>query len=112
LKDVTVSNRARGLIEDPAAFRPKSAGTLPEVQSSAAKTHLPQLLDEVERCAMIVITRHGRPIARLVPDPEGRQARVAEAIENMKRLAQERAERFGPVSLEEIRAWRHEGHKY
>jgi prevent-host-death family protein len=107
-----VPKRPRGLREDPTPFRPKSAGSMREVQSSAAKTHLPQLLDEVERGATIVITRRGRPIARLVPDDEGRQARVAEAIDEMKKLAKERAERFGPVTVEEILAWRHEGHKY
>jgi prevent-host-death family protein len=32
-----------------------------------AKTHLPKLLDEVERGETIEITRHGRPVARLVP---------------------------------------------
>lgn len=32
-----------------------------------AKTHLPRLLDEVERGETIEITRHGRPVARIVP---------------------------------------------
>lgn len=32
-----------------------------------AKTHLPRLLVEVEAGRSFVITRHGRPIARLVP---------------------------------------------
>lgn len=32
-----------------------------------AKTHLPRLLDEVERAESITITKHGRPVARLVP---------------------------------------------
>ena len=31
-----------------------------EIQASEAKTHLPQLLDDVERGETIVITRHGR----------------------------------------------------
>lgn len=31
-----------------------------------AKTHLPRLLDEVEKGETIVITRHGRPVAKLV----------------------------------------------
>ena len=31
-----------------------------------AKTHLPRLLDRVEAGEEIVITRHGRPVARLV----------------------------------------------
>lgn len=34
-----------------------------------AKTHLPRLLDRVSRGEEIQITRNGRPIARLVPEP-------------------------------------------
>jgi prevent-host-death family protein len=32
-----------------------------------AKTHLPKLLNDVERGESVTITRHGRPVARLVP---------------------------------------------
>lgn len=32
-----------------------------------AKTHLPALLAKVEQGETVTITRHGRPIARLVP---------------------------------------------
>ena len=39
-----------------------------EIQASEAKTHLPQLLNDVERGETIVITRHGRAIARIVPE--------------------------------------------
>jgi antitoxin (DNA-binding transcriptional repressor) of toxin-antitoxin stability system len=35
-----------------------------EIQASDAKTHLPQILDEVERGETVVITRHGRATAR------------------------------------------------
>lgn len=49
-----------------------------------AKTHLPRLLDEVERGKTVLITRHGRPVARLVPvgplaDPETTVAAIREA---------------------------------
>lgn len=37
-----------------------------------AKTHLPRLLDEVEKGASFVITRHGRPVARLLGMRGGR----------------------------------------
>lgn len=46
------------------------------IGSYEAKTHLPQLLDRVERGEVVIITRRGRPAARLVPvdmgavDPE------------------------------------------
>ncbi len=32
-----------------------------------AKTHLPRLLDEVEKGERITITKHGRPVAILMP---------------------------------------------
>ncbi len=32
-----------------------------------AKTHLPALLAKVERGETVTITRHGRPVAKLVP---------------------------------------------
>ena len=35
-----------------------------------AKTKLPELLDQVERGRTIVITRHARNVARLVPDAQ------------------------------------------
>ena len=79
-----------------------------EVQASDAKSHLPQLLDEVERGETIVITRHGRPIARLVPEAERRQAEIQVAIDDIKALR-----RAGPkVSADEIRALINEGRKY
>src|SRR5947208_832060 len=37
------------------------------VGSYEAKTHLPELLDRVERGEIVVITRRGRPAAHLVP---------------------------------------------
>jgi prevent-host-death family protein len=37
------------------------------VGSYEAKTHLPRLLERVEQGEIITITRHGKPIARLVP---------------------------------------------
>jgi len=40
------------------------------VQSSEVKAKLPEFLDEVERGEVIVITRHGKPVAHLVPAPD------------------------------------------
>lgn len=79
-----------------------------EIQASEAKTHLPQLLDEVERGETIVITRHGRPIARLVPEVERRQVEIARAIESIRA----RRRRTGRITAEELLSARHEGHRY
>lgn len=80
-----------------------------EVQASEAKTHLPQLLDDVERGETILITRHGRPIARLVPEADRRQAEVDRAVANIRAIRQDKTDR---LSLDEILSSRHEGHRY
>jgi hypothetical protein len=47
-----------------------------------------------------------------VPDADHRQEQIEAAIEDMRQLAKERREKFGPVSVEEIISSIHEGHKY
>jgi prevent-host-death family protein len=79
-----------------------------EVQASDAKTHLPRLLDDVEAGKTIVITRHGKPIARLVPDEAHRNAEAAAAMETIRALRK----RVGKAPLQELLDARHEGHKY
>ena len=79
-----------------------------EIQASEAKTHLPQLLDAVEHGETIVITPHGRAIARLVPEADRRRAEIDRAIESIRALRQ----RAGKTSLDEWLATRHVGHKY
>jgi prevent-host-death family protein len=79
-----------------------------EIQASKAKTHLSQLLDEVERGETIVITRHGRAIARIVPETERRQAEIDGAIADIKALRRT----TGRISVDELLSARHEGHKY
>jgi prevent-host-death family protein len=76
-----------------------------EIQASEAKTHLPQLLDAVERGETIVITRHGRAIARIVPEAEHRQAEIRTAIDGIKALRRNGA----MLSVEEIHALIHDG---
>jgi prevent-host-death family protein len=79
-----------------------------EVSAYEAKTHLPRLLRAVERGETVVITRHGKPVARLVRYEDQRRADVKEVIERIKR---ERAGR-PRIALEELLTARHEGHKY
>ncbi|MBV9492098.1 MAG: type II toxin-antitoxin system prevent-host-death family antitoxin [Verrucomicrobia bacterium] len=79
-----------------------------EVQASEAKTHLPQLLADVERGETVVITRHGRAIARIVPDAHRRQEEVDRAIDSIKALRK----RTAKITLAELLSARHEGHTY
>jgi prevent-host-death family protein len=50
------------------------------VGSYEAKTHLPRLLEEVARGETITITKHGVPVARLVPVDASRSRDVREVI--------------------------------
>jgi prevent-host-death family protein len=79
-----------------------------EVQSSDAKTHLTQLLTDVERGETIVITRHGRPIARLVPELDQRAEAIQRTMDQIKALRATMPD----ISLNEMLEARHEGHRY
>lgn len=57
-----------------------------EIQASEAKTHLPRLLDEVERGETLVITRHGRRIARIVPEHDRRQEEIDKALADIAEI--------------------------
>jgi prevent-host-death family protein len=53
-----------------------------------AKTHFAELLDRVANGAELTITRHGTPVARLVPvDRQSTPAQRRAAIEGMRKLA-------------------------
>jgi prevent-host-death family protein len=79
-----------------------------EIQASEAKTHLPQLLDEVERGETLIITRHGRAIARIVPEADRRQEEIDRAIEQIRAIRK----RTGSITVEELQSSRDEGRKY
>lgn len=78
------------------------------VQASEAKIHLPQLLDQVEQGETIQITRHGRAIARLVPEPDQRRERLAETMAKIEELRKT----MPRLTIEEILSARDEGRKY
>ncbi len=57
-----------------------------EIGAYEAKTHLPALLDRVARGERFTITKHGRPVARLVPVGRAGPDSRREAIERLKRF--------------------------
>ena len=65
-----------------------------------AKTHLARLLEEVAAGETITITKHGVPIARLVPAVEDPREGVAEAVEAMKRFR--RGRKLGDLTIREM----------
>ena len=65
-----------------------------------AKTHLPALLDEVAAGGRIQITKHGKPIAILIPAEEMPDMSVKEAIATLKELRKGRT--LGGISIREM----------
>lgn len=57
-----------------------------EIGACEAKTHLPQLLERVKKGERFLITKHGRPVAELVPVRKRDPQRIRKAIENLKAL--------------------------
>jgi prevent-host-death family protein len=66
-----------------------------------AKTHLSSLLDRVARGEDVLITRHGKAVARLVPADVTDRAHVDEAISRLKALR--RGVTLGGISWKELR---------
>ena len=73
-----------------------------------AKTHLPRLLERVMRGESLTITRHGRPVARLVPVENDDRDRALQA--SLRIL--ERRRRLVRTSLSELIDTVHEGHRF
>lgn len=65
-----------------------------------AKTHLPRLLDEVAKGERITITKHGHPVAILVP-PDAAGARDVDAV--MARFREfRRGNRLDGLSIKDL----------
>ena len=61
-----------------------------EIGAYEAKTHLPGLLERVARGEEFTITKHGRPVARLVPVDSSGVDRRRDAVERLKKFAKGR----------------------
>ena len=58
-----------------------------KVSVYAAKSHLSRLLDRAARGEEVVITRHGKPVARLAPVEQRRAPRKLGALRGKIRVA-------------------------
>jgi prevent-host-death family protein len=56
------------------------------VSAFEAKTRFGELLERVTRGEEVVITRHGKPVARIVPEGAKRLEDVRRAVEGLREL--------------------------
>ena len=73
-----------------------------------AKTHWARLVERVRQGERLTITRHGLPVARLVPVSEDVHTCVLEAAHRIR----SRRKRLPGAPLTELVASIHEGHRY
>lgn len=90
---------------------------MPEIGAYEAKTHLPKLLERVEKGERFVITRHGRAVAELAPVGKRDEKSIRRAIGDLHSLRDElkrRGVRMGDLLRrgETVRDLAHKGHRY
>lgn len=78
-----------------------------EIQASEAKARLAQLLDDVERGEVVIITRHGRAIARLAPESNRRSAEIDKTVAGI----QTRRRHARRITLRHLLSARDQGRK-
>lgn len=66
-----------------------------------AKTHFSMLLEQVEKGEQVIITKHGHPVARLVPMGTASRANIKDAIQKIKKFA--KLHTLGPHPWKELR---------
>ena len=93
------------------------AANMPEIGAYDAKTHLPKLLERVQRGERFVITKHGKPVAELGPvavrDPESIRKGL-ERIRSGREALAKRGVRLSKILRkgETLRELMHRGHRY
>lgn len=67
-----------------------------------AKTHLPRLLEEVQKGRTITITKHGVPVAKLVPVEQPPRISPSEAIDEWLAYRKRENIRLDGLSIREM----------
>jgi prevent-host-death family protein len=76
-----------------------------------AKNRLGQMLDRVKAGEELVITRHGEPVAMLVPIAKKNGAQVAATLARFKQLRDSLKAKGVTATRDEIREWINEGRR-
>jgi prevent-host-death family protein len=82
--------------------------TKSQVGSYELKTHSSEILKLVESGETVTVTRHGKPIAQIIPVSDSSVKR-REAVEGLLALSQSFKKRGGSISHDEIKSWINSG---
>jgi prevent-host-death family protein len=79
-----------------------------------AKTHFSELVARAEQGEEVIITRHNKPVAKIVPITEVSPELVARRLQifdELQSIGRDIEKRGGPLTVEEILNWRDEGRR-
>jgi prevent-host-death family protein len=76
-----------------------------QVPVAAFKDKCSEFISEAEAGDEIIITRHGKPAAKLIGIAGNRRAKQGEAMARLHTLGQRVRANHGPTTSEEISAW-------
>lgn len=79
-----------------------------EIPVTEAKARLLQFLDEVEHGASFRLTRHGRPVARIVPEQAARGEEAAQAASAIRAIGR----RSKGMTAKEILSAKEKGRRF
>mgnify|MGYP003346583903 CR=1 FL=1 len=83
-----------------------------QVTAFEAKTRFGELLERVARGEEVVITRHDKPVARLIPEGPRRLDEVRRSVQGLRDLQQQiRRRSTARVSAREVRSAIEEGRR-
>jgi prevent-host-death family protein len=75
------------------------------------KDRVSEFVSEAERGEEVVITRHGKEAARLIPPAIDKDVLRREAVEKMQQFGEKYLAKYGPTSPEQISQWIDEDRK-
>jgi prevent-host-death family protein len=82
------------------------------VTAFQAKTRFGELLERVSKGEEVIITRHDKPVARLIPEGVPRQEQARRALAGLAELRKRISERGGAsLTNQEVRAAIEEGRR-
>jgi len=80
-----------------------------QIGAFEAKTHFSQIIDKVEHGADYVVTRRGKPVAKIIPFEQKPEMTRAEAFEKLKEMRKHFRGKPGSFNIKEAIE---EGRKY
>jgi prevent-host-death family protein len=84
-------------------FKCEKHMTINTVGAFEAKTYLSAILDQVEKGEQITITKHGKPVAKLVPISNIDQKQISENIKHLKEFSKKNKITLGKVDWKTLR---------